>query len=243
MKKIISLILTLMLTFMMSVSGFAETNATTTTVNGETITTEVIQDDALYRIVETSDSSGTYMTKFNKTTNEVSVFKEGELQQSEVITPKDPSSPTSDPPVTKDSPSYVTGPTDSGTYTEKGTDYWFDLYYKVSFYENDTVGWTISLSDAAYPYYKETSTNRDDLENFREAVNTAETKEDTVIATAGAAVASLYAGVLSSGLTGGTSVIVGVLLAIGGGLTAAIAGFEAFDANRDAEYYYYRLKS
>lgn len=241
MKKWISSVLTLALTFMMAVPAFAETGAQTSVINGETITTEIIQDDAQYRIVESSDSTGTYTTKFNKSTNEVSVYKEGVLQQSEVITPIEPT-PTPDPPVTKDSPSYITGPTDSAAYTEKGTDYWFDLYYKVTFYENDTVGWKISLSDQAYPYYKETSTNRDDLEGFREAVNTAETKEDTVLALGGASLASLYAGVLSSGITGGLSVIVGALLAVGGSLTAAVAGFEAFDANRDAEYYYYRLK-
>ncbi|XXM71360.1 geobacillin-26 family protein [Lysinibacillus sphaericus] len=242
MKRIFSLLLVTILMFAVSVPAFAESNISeTVTVDGEEITVTILQDDSLYKVVETTDSNGTVTTRFNKETKELTTYESGE-QQNALIVNSTSGEVNSGPPKSKDGPSYIDGPTDSLAYSQSNSDTWFGLYYKTSFYENDRVGWVVSLSDAAFPYYSQTSSNRGDLESFSDAVDEAAAKEFQVEAEVAAGVLAAMVGVLTSTLSGGLTTIVGALIAVGAITTAAVTAYYAWLANKDAEAAYYQLK-
>jgi len=196
MKKILSLVLVLVLGLGTVTSSFASSNFNN--VDGQV---KVLKDNENVRIVEGSDSQGTYHITFNKKDNtcDVKIIKKStkEVVRTKVKIPK----------VSKDKELY-----NEKKLSSKG--FFHDDYQKTYInyeYFRDGDQWELRKPKTPFiSYYylnrEETSENRDDLENFKDAVDDVNFTELAAIGTAG------YAGVQS-------------VLAVGSAVLAITSGF------------------
>ena len=103
-----------------------------------------------------------------------------------------------------------------------------------------TWGWGLSIPGGAKSV-KETAGNSGELIAFKNDVDSADRNEATAVAMVGAGVVAAIAGALSAVPTATMGLIIGLLVALGAGITAAGSIYSAWVDCKDADFHFARI--
>jgi hypothetical protein len=207
--------------FVSALPGTASAASTTrfVTVNGKTYSVAILQDDARTRTIQVKGYGEDSTVSFDKVARSLSAT-------------------TSMWGVRVASTSRVKLST---SYTAIGSnaDVWWNHKYNV-YKSGSLYKWYTQKSKTAYKNTTETSGNSGNLEGFRSSLNTCRTNQLSAIASIGAAAAAGIAGALAAAGTVTLSLIIGLLIALGASVGAAIYFLNAWQNIKDCDYHYAR---
>jgi len=234
MKKIISIILSLVMVLSMSVSALA---AETTSI------TTILRDDDMVRIAQAISGDDRYVSTFDKQNNTITTERfsvsDGTLLATATVNLSVNTITETD---------LNTGIAVTSTTQSKYT----DSLYGYEYTPGSPAQWRLQRpkyngepEEGAY-YYRtnQTTTNKSDLNNFRTTVNSLESLEEELLAQVGTT--TFFAGfatgfAIGSGGTGFGIALAAYIAAAGFCLTAQQTSYEIGEKQDDAYYYYFEV--
>ncbi|MBG9786964.1 geobacillin-26 family protein [Brevibacillus laterosporus] len=235
MKKIlIPTVLCTAMLFSQNIAHASETNnvkqmqqtqsVETIVIDGKKITSEILEDNEELRKVKVTSGDETTTATYDKVNNEITIEEEG--KKAVKIQPSNHF---------KSSKSeFNLDATAKDKVIAEAEDDWWGYGYKITRFEK-TFKWKIYTPDSSSTI-KENSSNKSDLVDFRNAVDTMESYQKEAYAVLGATTAAVIAELVAAPATLGSTAVVAIVTGLGGSVTAGYKVWQAYKAKQDCDY-------
>lgn len=235
MKKIlIPTVLCTAMLFSQNMSHASETNnvkqiqqtqsVETIVIDGKKITSEILEDSEKVRKVKVTSGDETTIATYNKVNNEITLEEEG--NKAVKIQPLKHFKSSKN--------EYKLDAAAKDKVIAEAEDDWWGYGYKITRFEK-TFKWKVYTPDRS-SILKEKSSNKSELVDFRNAVDTMETYQKEAYAVLGATTAAVIAEIVAAPATLGSTAVIAIVTGLGGSATAGYKVWQAYKARQDCDY-------